>query len=114
MTREQDRAAADERQAEALAEAAGQAEAAVALARASEREERRRSDADAAEERAKLEKELARARERAVTLEGGKWRKASEEAEARAAAEKVCLLFLQAPCCARRYRYLAAAIVFAW
>lgn len=90
-TRERDQAAADRRQAEALAGAAGNAEAAAALARAAEREERRRSDADAAEERARLEKELARARERAVTLEGGKWRRASEEAEARAAAEKVCV-----------------------
>lgn len=44
---------------------------------------------EAAEERAKLEKDLARARERAVELEGGKWRRASEEAEARAATEQV-------------------------
>lgn len=38
---------------------------------------------------AKLKKELVQARERAVKLEGGKWKRASEEAEARAATEQV-------------------------
>lgn len=61
----------------------------MALARSSEREERRRADGEAKEERVKLERELAKARERAVKLEGGKWKRASEEAEARAATEQV-------------------------
>lgn len=56
-----------------------------------EEEARNRKDEEAARARAKLEKELAAARERAVKLEGGKWQRASEEAEARAAAEQVAI-----------------------
>lgn len=89
VLREKDRVDAEGRQSAALAEAALRAEVMAAEVRSVEREARRRADVDAQAARAELEKELAKARERAVKLESGKWQRASREAEARAAAEKV-------------------------
>lgn len=105
--REEDRLAAEDSQSVALAEAAAHAEAAALVARSLDQVAKTRAEIEAAAERAKLEKELAKARERAVKLEGGKWQKASEEAEARAAAEQVlwCLY------CCRGYEGLPSNLL---
>ncbi|CAM9178368.1 unnamed protein product [Scytosiphon promiscuus] len=77
-------AARAEESATALREKAEAARAAGAVVKEELRLERNAR----AEELAKLKKELVQARERAVKLEGGKWKRASEEAEARAATEQ--------------------------
>ena len=90
LTREEDRRVAENNLSEALAVAAERAKSEAGVARLLEEEARKIVVTEAAAERAQLEKELAKARERAVKLEGGKWQRASEEAEARASAEQVC------------------------
>lgn len=88
-TREEDHHKVNEELAAALEAAAERAAEAAAEARAAEAEARKQLVREAAAEREELEKELATARERAVKLEEGKWKRASEEAEARASAEQV-------------------------
>ena len=89
LTREEDRRAADDKLSEALAEAVDRAKEEAGVARLVEEEARKVAAMEGAAERAQLEEELAQARERAVKLEGSKWQRASEEAEARAATEQV-------------------------
>lgn len=91
QTRAADRRLADEEWASKLAAEAERARADMTSVRTAEEDARRRVSGDAEVARAVLQKQLAAARERAVKLEGGKWQRASEEAEARAAAEKVRL-----------------------
>lgn len=86
---EDNRQAADEEREEALTAASERSANEAAAARLVEQDARRCKDEEVVRSRVKLEKELAAARERAVKLEGGKWQRASEEAEARAAAEQV-------------------------
>ena len=89
MARKEDRLKADEELKVALATVAKRTAEAAAEARAAEAEARRQAAQEAATAKEELERELSAARERAVKLEGGKWQRASEEAEVRAAAENV-------------------------
>lgn len=88
-TRAGDRRLADEEWALKLAAADERARDDIAAVRTAEEDARRQASENAEVARAALENELAAVRERAVKLEGGKWQRASEEAEARAIAEKV-------------------------
>lgn len=95
ITRERDLLAAREECSRKLEEAAVRAEGDANMIRKAEEEARRRVSEEANAAMHKLEKQLADARDRAVKLESGKWKRASEEAEARAAAEQVMVICVQ-------------------